>query len=165
MMNSDRTSENVSPTQRAKSRHRAKKVAWSAIIVALLAGTGWVWIHPDLCLPGETVVIRDTVPNSVNGMSVSVSLTDKETVSMRVGHDISAREEGLKAGDSVRGPWWWGRLTVVQIDPDMDRLTTMPPTYCKEILEARSATPAPIPPECKPKMGSRVEVTVRWTPW
>jgi len=74
----------------------------------------------------------------INGLPVSVNVRDESTVSVRAGYFGSHTADGLKVGDSMRGPWWWGRLTVVRID-----YVEQPPGH----------------------VGGGGTATLRWMPW
>lgn len=189
MPSADNSPPSDSSGKPTKSKHWARRVVWTFFSILLLAGVGAVGVSPYLCLPGQNAIVLECCVNSINGMKISPSITDEDTVTIQIGREVLGVAEELNVGDSVRGPWWWGRLTVVRIDPDMERVNWAPPAYCDEKPERPELLPTPcsrssqtaweqcikerdealvalsIPSECSPKDGGGGSVTVRWTPW
>lgn len=176
------TSSPEATRKQVEPRHWAQRAARAVLILFVLAGVGWVWIHPDLCLPGQSATIGGSGQFSINGLPVTAYVNDENTATVGAGHYGSPTVEGLLVGDSVRGPWWWGRVTVVRIDPDVERLNRVLPDHCNDRVytpepEAEPCTsgqrrgstpcfePSPLPPDCILPDGGGGTVTVRWMPW
>jgi hypothetical protein len=101
-----------------------------------------------------------------------LDVVDDGTVSVQIG--AAPEVTGLHVGDSVRGPWWWGSITIAEIiPPGSDSPSSEPftPPPCAPTPGPDASAPSPgvaTPDPCMAVQGpvdGGGRVTVRWTPW
>jgi hypothetical protein len=151
------------PGPAPRPTHKRRRRVLITVGVVLLALLVTNLLLPDWLLPGQTRTLCEscnTSYNRINGQIVWVEIVDDDTVSVQIGDWRTAPEiTGLHVGDSARGPWWWGSITIIEISPQDQG--PPPRRTAPSTPKPGEPTLAATPP--KPTGGG--EVTVRWTPW